>query len=438
MTSLIRIAGLLLVLFCVAPLGARAESARWIIEPVYNSVSRYEDFFKVKLGSHVGIIDKDGNEVVPVTADSITDPADGYSLVLRVEDDKYRLAGILHAASGKLTPITSDWYVGDYAFYSEGLLPVYNKKGIYGYIDTEGKENVPFEYAAVHPFCNGLAAVSKTNAIKGLVKKLKIKTKSSMIYIQPKGVPFNMPSEVGDVTLATSFKYGEALVENTEGKRFYIDNSGRVTRTESSSRILTFDKKYALTDGTEQKDGARTSQIKFNGPTTFSKNGLYGYLYNGKVVLPAQFVQARGFSDGYAIAKANTGVGVLQLTSGSVECAVADKGGNSSEISATATIPFEASSTTFELECVGSNGVTTRGQGEQNGQTWRFALTKADSKCEYRLLMKGPHSDLAIWSSNMELSEEKPASATDNTQKKSQRTKTRKEKKDKKKEGVWF
>ena len=393
-------------LLCVLPYVAYAESARWAIRPQYTSIVNFgEDFFKVKSGGKTGILDKDGNTVVSVSADSITDPVEGYSLVLNLEKDMFKLVGILDSY-GSFKKIDKDWYVGDFPFFSESKLPVCNKSGKYGFIDTSGKLVIKFSYGSVHPFCEGYAAVSKGKSLLeegfgSVVKLFGSKKKDKVFYINNLGIPLDLQSDIGDVYLATSFRNGKALVINMNEKRCVIDTSGRLVSLEDSGKPLVFDDKYVLTD----KKGANGRVVKSaalvaNGPVPYMSGGLYGYKYNGRVVLPAQFVSADSFHNGSAIVRTVVGVGVLRLTMGNFQCvrnAGTDKAPDSSmeSVNYVVYVPEEWKSGVFEMQCKGSNGMEYKSAGtNKDGYLhFPFILPKGMNKCD----LVDTQGNLVLW-----------------------------------------
>jgi len=407
----------LLALTCIPTLESKAETALWLIEPVYSSITCMgNDFFKVKSGGRTGVFNKEGKEVVPAFADSITNFSEGCALVLKISDAKFRLTGILHE-DGTLTTIPSEkeWYVGEYAFFSDGLLPVCTKKGKYGFIDAEGKEKIDFEYGSVRPFCEGLAAVSKgKNLVEQGLALLGSKKKSQMFYIEKNGVPLSLPAEVGTISIATSFRFGEALVINSEGKRFIIDNSGRLVRMESGSRPLVFNDKYVVVQEGEEEEVAHSPlKTSTNGPAIFSKNELYGYfLSEGQVVLPAQFTIAKPFYEGCAIAQSSTGYGVLKLENGTVACSLQkDSGGKT--VTCTASLPISFSDASYDIECTDADGISLRmpANASNNGHSLKASFPSSKDSREYRLIMKGTHSELILWSETWPAKEDvKPSS----------------------------
>lgn len=302
----------LFLLGLLFPIWLYAQTAQWKLHPHYTSITPYaEGLLKVKLHSKMGIVDMEGNEIVPATADSITNLSEGYGLILNVATNgKYRLSGIIDK-TGKVITITTEMYVGEYPFFSEGKLPVCNRVGKYGFIDTNGSWVQKYKYWSIHPFCEGWAVVSKLYSTTGKTKKF---------YVNDKGVFLSLQSDIGDVYLATSFNNGEALVMSKDNRYFTINTSGNIIRIENNV-TMHFDEKYRLqeTDAPIEKSNEIWTPT-YNGPEIYEENSLFGYKLNGRVVLPAQFTDAKGFVDGYAIAAKDGYYGLLSLQDGAFEC----------------------------------------------------------------------------------------------------------------------
>lgn len=309
---------MLFMLLC--PFSVWAQTAQWILKPQYSSITPYnESLLKVKLYNKVGLYDKMGQEVVPVNADSITSLTEGIGLVLRLEEEKYRLIGLINQAS-TWVPIAQEVYVGEYPFFSEGKLPVYNKKGLYGYMDATGRMVLDFDYGSVHPFSEGWAAVSKGSILKSLSKRLKAnigQKRVKMHYVNEQGMFMTLQSDIGDVYSATSFRNGEALVVTKDNRFCFINTSGNIIRIETSVNMK-FDKKYALCMVDEEETEATPVFAEaYDGPTIFEgKDKLWGYKQDNRLILPPQFSKAYPFSQGYAIALRNGFWGILKLMNG--------------------------------------------------------------------------------------------------------------------------
>lgn len=399
------------LLLCIVPFEVNAESAKWTISPRYSNIIDFgKGLYKVKSGNKFGVLDKSGKEVVPITADSITNPSEGYSLILKGEDDKLRLTAIMNAY-GVLTKVNESWYVDEFPFFSDGLLPVCTKKGKYGFIDVNGKVCIDFAYGSVHPFCEGKAAVSKGKGIAGTaLKLLGIKKKEKVFYIDKSGNVLDLASDIGDIYLATSFSDDEALVINMNDKRFVINKEGKALRIESPTTILDFNDKYALRKKGEEESQGVNDHIG-NGPKPYNEEGYYGYRYNGQVVLPPQFIYAEPFNDGYAIAIAPTGYGLLQLINADIQYRW-EKGTEDApdkdmkSLNWVMKMPDEWGNGIFEMRCKSGNGVETKAQGEKDGSSWNFSFVVPSGNNVYSLVGKDSNGELTLWSSSSNVKSE--------------------------------
>lgn len=318
----------------LSPLLLGAQTAQWVLKPKYSAITPYgENMLKVKLYNKVGLINKDGHEVIPVTADSITPLTEDIGLVLVLEDGKYRLQGLV-SRNAEVQSITKEFYVNEYPFFSEGKLPVCNKKGRYGFMDVKGHLVLNCEYGSIHPFSEGWAAVSKGSVIKDFGKMINSNIggkRAKMYYVNERGQFLTLQSDIGDVYTATTFKNGEALVITKDNRYCFINTSGNIIRMENEVSMK-FDRKYSLSLVEVVEDELSVSSEHYDGPTAFvGERGLYGYRQGKKIILPSQFSEAFSFVKGYAIAARNSFWGILKLVDGDFQCKV------SSESSASAT-----------------------------------------------------------------------------------------------------
>lgn len=119
---------------------SRAEVARWAIRPVNQAISRMSaNYFKAWNAEHCGVFNSEGKQVVPFMADSITDFVDNHAVVLRLEDDRWRLLSVLHL-DGAIFPVREQVYVDENPFVAADRLLVTDKKRKYVFIDMEGKK----------------------------------------------------------------------------------------------------------------------------------------------------------------------------------------------------------------------------------------------------------------------------------------------------------
>lgn len=303
--------------------GAGAETARWVVKPVYKSVTRMsDDLYKVKSNSKSAVMDREGRTVIS-SADSITPFSEGLALVLNYgTEGRMRLDRILRADKSAVT-VGDEVYVDQFPFFSEGLLPVFNKSGKAGYMNENGVIAIPFKYSNPHPFSNGLAAVSKAknmfqkaaSAVTAAVGAEDIMGKDKVFYINALGGEMKLPKEIGDIYFGSTFKDGEALVLNKQRQYCIINPQGRLLRIEPSV-TLRFDERHALTDIDES--APKVAARRTDGPDVFSDGRLTGYRRGSRVIVPAQFTAAEPFDRGQAIASRFGGTGVLALVNGNV------------------------------------------------------------------------------------------------------------------------
>ena len=349
-----------------------AQSVKWSVSPEYDAIEQVtEKLYKVTAVKGVGIVTADGKMVVdPEDADKITDFSEGFAVALKVDKNKnYRLVGIISDEGEMLVP-PGEFYVGDYPFFSEGMLPVFNKKGAYGFLDKEGGLAVDFKYSTVHPFCQGFALVGLGKPSKnGSSTTDPLSSKDPVTYVDRNGVEISLDKSLGKITFGTSFYRDEAVVRTKSGSFATIGTNGQIVQLDVKPN-LKFDWKYRLSD--EKQPEGYTEPVVINGPTTYQENGKFGYIKGNRRILNAQFEDAKPFMEGYAVAKVRSGeVGMLKLVDGEVSCslergsvAVNEKGKES--VAAVVTLPEEFKNDDISVRCFGddhNSQFTLRGDG---------------------------------------------------------------------------
>ena len=293
---------------CALPL--EAQTVRWAINPAYSSIEPMsETLMKVKEGRKSGIVSCSGEVLLMPVADSITSFVEGRALALRLEENQYCTQSIIKE-DGEIINIDTPYYVKDYPFFSEGLLPVFNKKGYYGYMNESGELVIPCEYLNVKPFCQGYAVVYKSSKFLGVRVG-----GDKVLYINAEGKELELDKAVGAIDMGTSFYQGTAVVRQRKGSTYCsIGLDGKVQEM-NIKLALKVDWKFRLStesfpsfDSTPADDGPRVF---------YEKDDMVGYRASGKVFLPAQFVHAQNFSKGFAVAALEDGrFGLLQLIPG--------------------------------------------------------------------------------------------------------------------------
>lgn len=302
-----------------------AQTPTWAIKPEYAHIDYYSDgLYKVKNGDFYGVVDSKGKVFVPVLADSITNMTAGYGLVLNVVKERnntkgrYRLIGII-GEDKSYKEIYAEYYVDDYPFFSEGLLQVYNKKRLYGYINTKGELQINFKYESARPFSNGYAIVSKIEKVgEKIVSKLtrgKSSDQPPVSYIDYKDNYLQLNPSIGEIYRGYTFNDGEAVVISGDMKHVVINTSGEKLRELTETPFL-FNRKGAVVFDQDIETDTEIYVPKYSGPSIYSSGNGYGYMDEGKVVVPSQFVSADRFVDDYAIVSPNGRLfGLLTLDS---------------------------------------------------------------------------------------------------------------------------
>ncbi len=398
----------LLMIWAFIPFGMNAQTAKWAIAPQYSSITPYgEDMYKVKIGKQVGVVDKDGKIIVGVYADSITNMVEDCSLVLRFVDGKNKLVSILHKDK-TTSQISEDWYVGNYTFFSEGKLPVCNKKGRFGYIGPNGRVILDFAYSVAHPFSEGWASVCKgknlfsvgLNAVSGL---LNAKNKDKVFYVNENGQNLVLQSDIGDIYTGTTFKNGEALVITKDNRYCVINTSGQLLKIDNNI-VLSFDEYYAIGQHADKSAKGTKSRIVYDGPTVYSEDDLYGYKQGSAIVLPAQFDDAQPFSRGYAIASKDNKYGLLKLYPGYFQCrssvgSLKSVDAGMESVDYVVTVPQAWQEAELELFCSNDRGEKVNLSQPGNAKSTRIFSLVLPKKETRNLLLEG--ENLQLWNSSM-------------------------------------
>lgn len=168
--------------------------------------------------------------------------------------------------------------------------------GKWGFIDTTGKLVIPYRFAAVSDFSEGLAAFQFEGR-------------------------FGYINKAGDLAIAAKYKWQEAFSDGyARTDQGFIDKSGALNfaanwpdSTSFSEKRCTWrkDGKYYLLDDKFKTVAGGFDKLgkMHEGLCYFQKDGLFGYVdQNGRVVVPPQFLQAGQFSSGMALVKSKSGL----------------------------------------------------------------------------------------------------------------------------------
>lgn len=150
-----------LLFLCVVPI--YANTVKWIITPQYDQIEFYCDgIYLYHQGTQVGLIDTAGKIISGSECEQITPCVNnGFSLLLEnVGDQEAFLIGIFTKSHKVISLREKQFKIKqDYAFFSDGRLPVKDKNGKWGYIDIEGNNVIPCIYNKALPFFSECAPV---------------------------------------------------------------------------------------------------------------------------------------------------------------------------------------------------------------------------------------------------------------------------------------
>ena len=286
-----------------------AQTVKWCVHPEYDHISYFgRDLFKcVDRSGKVQLFDQNGKALLrDVDADAVTDFEEGLAIILKGN----KLVGFLTEASGHgFQPVTGDYMITQYAFFSEGMIPVADSKGKLGYMDARGSLVIPCKFEKARPFRQGWASVEMS--------------KKKVYYINPQGKTKNPEGfHGGNLTKGSSFnENGEAVVANYQDYAVIKTDMQVKNKIEYTPDLPVRSCDYAYSKGVKE-DCRESDRIDLDEDPrieAYSKNGTYGYRWkSGKDEdrLPEQFSEAKPFIDGRAIVVKNGKYGVLELVDG--------------------------------------------------------------------------------------------------------------------------
>ena len=292
-----------------------AKTVVWSVPPEFDTLTPYADgVFFCQKGGKWGLVSQQGKMLLPTQYDFITYMTDGYALAGVKDGTKNKISCIISDDYG-VTEVKGAYYLVNryYTFFSEDKIPVANKAGKEGYMDTSGEIVIKCQFDKVHPFSEGLASVSKYPKAFYINEQYDNNPKASILPVE-----FNY----GDLTFATTFYKGQAVVAyntksaviNTHGQK--IGNySGRINATCFNKFDYTIKDCGAKERSAEYKPDSGTSIVAF-----VEQNGLMGYREGTDTLLHASLSTAGSFlNTGYAVACQNGKAGLLHIIEGDVK-----------------------------------------------------------------------------------------------------------------------
>lgn len=331
------------VIMACLSLSVQAQIAKWLVRPNYDSIEMTDNgLLKVVSNGKIGLLNKDGKEVLPQEYDSITAFKEDRALLFK----NGKLYGITDSY-GRISILQGEEYrlpAGVTRFYSGLLLVMQNNQ--YFYLNTEGTQ-VFGPFAEAYPFFDGYALV------KPYVDYRKNPNETYYDFINVEGVPFVLQDEdKEDISFMSSFHNGSAIIAIK--KRFYTIDSENCKLTPISidstfnkkSLVVSSGKEIPVVKGEEGYSvGAKNGKFifdqfmrlksmelsgkdpivcKFPSETErtyasvfsgLSKGNRCGLIFNGKELLPPQFDEILHLEGNLAIVKADGKCGVITVDS---------------------------------------------------------------------------------------------------------------------------
>ena len=305
-----------------------AQTVAWQLKPLeFESMTRFGyNLFQVVKNGKIGLIQSDGEIVVPIVADKIWGFYEGMALVTEnTANNMHRIIGVL-TDKGMYTPFKNVYFtlLGQ-EFFSDGLLSVQDEKGKKGYVDAKGNEVCGFKknYYRIKPFTEGFASVSEKRSYYYLIDRYgnTVNLKFPSGEAKTLGMVYNVYQ--GKVLMTDDnqnfhcYKYDlntgscEELpmaVKDKLKKKDYLFRPCQVMNIDCTEDVPY----YTLPSGTK-------------GMEPYEKNGRYGYDLGSRALLPAQFSLATAFVDDLSIVEVDGKKGLLRYYSDGGVFSVSEK-----------------------------------------------------------------------------------------------------------------
>ena len=279
-----------------------AQTVQWSVKPTYSSLEEYVGkLSKYRENGKVGLVDISGKVLIEAKYDSITPFIDYHALAL---DENYMLKGIINQYSLKLVEVPQGYFPSkDYPYFSEGKLVVYDTNRKYGYLQTDGSFFMACEFFEAFPFYHGRALVYKD--------------RSTAEYLKDDAAFLHTQMEIEDYcTLLPGYcsafnEQGFALIGGKSAygglKEMIVDVTGKKAKGVNK-------KNYKERLSWESKTSGMFEPPAVSHIFPIEEHGLFGFQIEGSDTLcvPAQFVEAYSFKDGYAKVKQNDKYGILK------------------------------------------------------------------------------------------------------------------------------
>ena len=309
---------LLFLSLTVGVIALQAETVSWMVQPNYESITNYStDIFKcVDHKGYLQLVDWNGKELLPgnINASAITEFSDGFAIVLHEE----KILGFLSEAEPHLFhPVTGDYYITKYPFFSEGYLTVAQgeKNGKQGYMDATGQIVLECQYLETMPMRQGWAVMEEDS--KDATHPRRYKRSNDLKGTGMDGLPNGKK-----FVWATSFNSeGLALAKVKGGKFVIFDTKFHVVKNdvkkENKESVDPYDYSFRPNGNSLIVPPINAEPVIDANFIIYEQNGKKGYKTSaGEVVAPAQFDEAQPVRNNRSIVVLEGKYGIVKLLDG--------------------------------------------------------------------------------------------------------------------------
>lgn len=302
---MMRIRLLTLYLICLTCNLLTAQTVQWSVKPTYSSLEEYVGkLYKYRENGKVGLVDISGKVLVEAKYDSITPFIDYHALALNRQGGNYMLRGIINQYDLKLIEMPQGYFPSkDYPYFSEGKLVVYDTSRKYGYLQTDGSFFIECAFHEAFPFYHGRALVYKD--------------RTTAEYLKDDGTFLTTQLEEENYcTLLPNYcsAFNEEGLAFIGGKSAYhglkemiVDINGKKAKGVNKNKYK--ERESFFTETSDALEVAIASHI-----LPVEEHGLFGFQFEGcdTLCVPAQFIEAFPFKEGYAKVKQDDKYGILK------------------------------------------------------------------------------------------------------------------------------
>ena len=286
-----------------------------VVSFIYDYVGEFNDgLCLVKKNGLFGYINQIGQEVIPCKyVDAMDFSSNKAAVAMSLRNDKI-VYGYIDTKGNIVIPFKYEFA----ASFKDGLACV-KKNDKFGYIDENGRKVINYKFDHASDFSDGLAFVKEANAIKTLIKKIKLIKDNSLFRLHDdlsdKFYIDRFGKKVIECSYDSSNEFKDGLAKiNDEEENGFIDKSGKLVISCKYHKFADFSEELAVIfDGNKygyiNREGKIVIPCQYdraysfkNGVAVVYSNGKYGYINNtGKLIIPFQYDMAYNFKDDLAI-----------------------------------------------------------------------------------------------------------------------------------------